>query len=360
MNSSKPFPSEHAPRGGFSLLELFVVIFIIAVLLCMSLPFARTSRGAVRRTVCANNMRNLILAVHNYESVHGHFPAAMGGLEQVSAAHEGADRLSGVVMLLPYLEQNALWDTISNPSQFNGNAYPPGPAPWEPGYEPWQSAIPGLQCPTAGNSQAIFGLTNYAFCIGDRARDIHQPADLRGAFACGIRSNFGDLFDGASQTIAMAEIGSPHNRQLIGQYAIGQSAELLEDPNQCLDVVDSASPADYCSSVQLSLIGRGGCWANGSAENSLFNTILPPGSPSCAVGGPFGADGIYSAGSEHPGGVNISMMDASVHYMTNTVDTGDMSQPTPTRAQLSQTHFASPYGIWGSLGTVAGDEEIEW
>lgn len=359
---SKGNGSRLETRAGFTLLELFLAILCIAILCAMLLPAMRTTGGAARRTACSNNLRQLILAAHNYESAHGYLPAAMGFLHpEMPETHEGADRLSGLVLLLPYLDEGNLWEEISNPSTFDSIKYPPGPAPWNKKYPPWQQEIPLLHCPASGESSSGFGHTNYAFCIGDAARQIHQPTKLRGAFACGLTARFEDIADGASNTIAMGEIGTSRDRSVIGNYAIHQPTSILDDPSLCQKVVDASRTSHYSNAVELGSPSRGGCWADGAAGASLFNTILRPGSPSCAVGGSTAVDGIYSAGSPHHDGVNIAMLDGSVRYVSSSIDAGDPGKPTLTPAQLDKAVVASPYGIWGALGTAAGDESVvDW
>src|SRR5262249_15452992 len=97
-------------RRGFTLIELLVVIAIIAVLIALLLPAVQKVREAANCMACANNLKNLGLALHNYENAHGRFPP--GGVN-------GPFREAGVttptlhgwgVFILPYIEQQPLWD----------------------------------------------------------------------------------------------------------------------------------------------------------------------------------------------------------------------------------------------------------
>ena len=346
---------------GFTWIELAVVIAIIGILLALLLPSVRTSRGAARRVQCKNNLKQLGLALHNYHHTHGYLPAAMGGTGLGSTPDQGnANRLSGVVVLLPFLDQPQLWRQISTPTEFNGIDYPAmGPAPWVSAYPPWRETLYELQCPSANAEPSTFGSTNYAFCIGDTARRIHDPQHQRGVFACGRNTRFQDIVDGTSNTIAMAEIGTRSNLAVWGQFAIDQPLAILGNPGLCRQTLESPDGRYYANDTELSADGRGGRWADGAAGYSLVNTILPPNSPSCAVGEGEAVDGIYSAGSAHEGGVQVLKADGSVRFISNEIDAGDPNHPAPSPEQFGDGPLASPYGVWGALGTVAGEDIAE-
>lgn len=347
---------------GFTLVEMLVVVFILCVIIALLLPNVRMGREAARRMSCSNNMKNVCLAMHNYADANGHFPSAMGGTGVGETPNDGnANRLSGMVAILPYIEQDKLWQQIANPSEFNGVAYPAmGPAPWVKEYTPWQEQfISTMRCPSNPRFKSEFARTNYAFCIGDLARDIHQTQTLRGAFAPGMISSFADLKDGGTHTIAIGEIGNTDGRAVAGQFASGQSSNILDNPSLCLKVLSARKKTDYDSKVTLGALGRGGRWADGAACYSLVNTILPPNSPSCAIGTEEATDGIYSVGSYHTGGALVAMMDGSVRFIDEDIDAGDPTRPTPTSAQIEKGSFASPYGVWGALGTIAGEDKVD-
>jgi prepilin-type N-terminal cleavage/methylation domain-containing protein len=350
-----------AVRDGFTLIELLVVILIVGILIGLLVPaLQRNSREAVRRMSCANNLKQFGIALHNYHSVYKQLPTAMGGTGAGATPQLGnANRLSGLVAILPFLEQQALWEQIANVSQFSGVSYPSmGPAPWVKEYVPWCTQIPTLQCLSSPSEYQTFGLTNYTFCIGDVATEIHQPTSLRGVFACRRSSTFKDLNDGLSNTIAMTEIGTPVDRTLVGQFATHQPEIFLQNPEACRQVRNESRPNQYSAEVTLTAHGRGGRWADGAGGYSLINTILPPNSPSCAVGGADAVDGIYSAGSYHEGGSYVLMADSAVIFMAEGIECGDTSRPPISPTQLQEGMIASPYGLWGALGSASGNEEI--
>lgn len=338
-------------RQALTLLELLIVVGIIVVLVALILPSVRSASGAARRMSCSNNLKQLALSLHLYHDAHSRFPSVMWGTEQ------NQKRLSGWVATLPHLEQKKLWEQINAPLQSDSKNYPAmGPPPWEEGYPPWRAEISVFHCPSA---ELRWRESNYAFCIGDSTAQIHQPTRLRGVFGVGFVSRFDEITDGTSNTIAIAEIGTRDDRAVVGQFAVDQPSGMLSSPARCLSTVDPDRPAYYADEVRLSAEGRGYCWADGAAGSTLFNTVLPPNSPSGAVDDSVASDGIFSAGSYHVGGSQVAMADGSVRFIAETIDAGDPSTaPVELPLDGDGPQPPSPYGVWGALGTAAGDEPV--
>src|SRR4051794_6862694 len=166
--------------AGFTLVELLVVIAIIGVLVALLLPAVQAAREAARRSQCSNNLKQFGIALHNYHDTFRNFPPRRGGTNGCDGNVDLArvkcnyDRLSAFVMLLPFYEQKALYDTIQagGVTDSAGNLIAPGgPAPWynNAKWTPWQVQLQVIICPSdkiipTPTSQAH---NSYAFSMGD-------------------------------------------------------------------------------------------------------------------------------------------------------------------------------------------------
>jgi prepilin-type processing-associated H-X9-DG protein len=332
----------------FSIRDLIVLITVLAVGLAVLVPAMLRNRDRMRSSMCRNNLKQLGLALHNYHSTYLSLPSAMSG------TMSNAGRVSGLSSLLPFVEQQALWERISHAGRRDPNFPDMGPVPWDKSFTPWLTEVSTYRCPVDTTKKTLFGLTNYTFSLGDCAVGIHAntpQVQTRGAFAPRRFTRFHHFLDGTSHTIAMAELATARGRRVRGQFAIQLPKTYLLKPSECLQVVDARYPSDYASDRKLSDLGRGGNWAHGAAGYALVQTILPPNQPSCAISGNEAVDGFYSASSRHPRGCHVLFADGAVHFVTNSIDTGDLNAPPPTKVSGK-----SPYGVWGALGSRAGSE----
>ncbi len=151
-------------RRGFTLVELLVVIAIIGILVGLLLPAVQAAREAARRMQCSNNLKQMGLAVLNYESTYKKFPVKTGGTANFcgSCPERNAanyNRLSVFVPLLPFIEQTPLYNRIQAGNEMSVGSVavmmaPGGPSGWFPKndgtsvYFPWAQVIPGYQCPS--------------------------------------------------------------------------------------------------------------------------------------------------------------------------------------------------------------------
>ncbi|MEM9588927.1 MAG: DUF1559 domain-containing protein, partial [Planctomycetota bacterium] len=348
-------PTSFHHRVGLTIVEVLVVIVIIGVLIGLLLPNVRTASEAARRMSCSNNLRQLGLALHNYHAAYGRFPSAAthNGL---GIDHPDSGRLSGLVPLVPFLEASALWERICRPSTIDGVRYPAmGPAPWVAEYTPWSTQVSTLLCPSSVLEDSPWGQTSYTFCVGDMARGLANPNGQRGVFA-GLRSiRLADIADGTANTVAMGEMGIVAGRDVRGHYVINQSQGLLENLESCAQLRDESRHFEYAADLPLSPMPRGGCWADAAPGPAIFNTILPPNSPSAAVGGEINVDGYYSTSSMHIGGGHVLMADASVQFITEQIESGDPNAAT-IESHEDADSIESPHGLWGALGTINGHE----
>jgi prepilin-type N-terminal cleavage/methylation domain-containing protein len=341
-------------RRGFTLIELLVVIAIIAILIALLLPAVQQAREAARRSQCKNNLKQLGLALHNYHDVFGVFPpmnlgtAASGCGEAITGAGH-----NGIFSLLPYLDQAPLYNRIAAATM-------PWPCPWAGGI--WDAKLPALACPSSPECSPYSGSPNvgpnsYRFCMGDSiANTINAGAstvyNTRGLFGTYSRTSIRDVTDGTSNTIAMSErelggSGLSGNRQKLGRTAASVGS-LNTNPSGC---AATASGQSYLATQAVVNWPAGMLWPSGQPYYVGFNTVLPPNSASCSSGGDDEFFGIYSSTSLHVGGVQSLMADGAVRFISENINSG-----TSTSAEV--TSGASPYGVWGALGTKAGAEVV--
>jgi prepilin-type N-terminal cleavage/methylation domain-containing protein len=357
---------------GFTLVELLVVIAIIGILVGLLLPAVQQAREAARRMSCSNNISQLGLALLNYESAFQKLPMHKGGTGQfggASADFTNTGRLSANVAILPFMEQNALYEQIKNgfiiaSGGFAGQSIPGGPAPWNDlggGYTPWRVELKGFRCPSDPGVSTGFGRSNYAYCYGDTGRG-HEWTDqrngTRGMFTGRFNRGLRDCTDGTSNTIMLAEIATDSGpRTVRGWLASGLGDALQSNPALCLAEVNGP----LYINVGNTRADRGNKWTEGVGTNAVVNTILPPNSPACNAGGsPNDWEwGIMSASSYHTGGVHIVNVDRSTHFVGDEVNAGSALNVTPPDYnQYNGIGGPSQFGVWGALGTRNGGETI--
>ena len=399
-------------RLGFTLVELLVVLATIGLLIGLLLPAVQAAREAARRLSCANNLKQIGLALHHYHATYQQLPRQLTGtgndLRGPDRFYLASDRtanqsLSFLVGLTPFIEQQALWEQISYPNTIDLNTpglprSPPWPAMgptvtaenqqnelprtsvYNNGYLPWMTEIPTFRCPSdPGSGLPAMGRSNYAASLGDANRyhdagpfssflrqDPNRLVEIRasgrGVFVPRSKVTLRDVSDGLSNTIMVGEIASDlgtRNTSTRPNENVG-TTEVQDNPTACRDDVDPDRPSYWRNSVPLlsrANEGRGYRWANGNGVFTSFNTILPPGRELCVRFGPTGL-GVLPASSQHPGGVHGLMSDGAVAFISESIDSGNSSHGTirlggsTGRAPGSE----SPYGVWGAMGTKAGRE----
>ena len=374
-------------RSGFTLVELLVVIAIIGILIGLLLPAVQAAREAARRMQCTNNVKQFVLAMHNHHDVNNYLPSQGAWGAGVKSSRFGVH-----YQLLPYLEQTPLKDAIDSPN---------GPSqPWLPssdGSAAWATRttkVVTFLCPSDQHGGQLVKLggahnhdgrpTNIVYCMADCIARIdnannspHNTAsDNNGGtklvsnnvdtgncshrtfFHYFERQNFSFCSDGTSNTIICSEAcaGDWSNEKLrssVVYYAGFDAGAWVSKPSLCMNQKSASDPNAYASATVPH--PRCGNWLDRLPILTGFSTIMPPNGPSCSkYNQEQGQVEILSCSSYHSGGVNVGMLDGSVRFISDTVDTNGLAD-TPTGTNLTGK---SRLGVWGAMGTPNGGETV--
>ncbi len=339
---------------GFTLIELLVVIAIIAVLIALLLPAVQQAREAARRSTCKNNLKQIGLALHNYHDTFLYFPEGCGGPGYGAAGNAWEIEnglLSPHVAMLPYADQAPYFNKLN----LTGT---PTIAPWD-GSGVWNARIPYLNCPSdiPLEDYQQRGPNNYHGNWGHKTTNgpaTHQDNHWNkttGVFQFNGSTNIATVLDGSSNTIAYAEVckGNPNDRTDVrGNVAANMGGAIFDNAAACKA---TATGKKYNAGVAVNAAWdwQGAYWCDGRLGYNGFNTILPPNSPSCASGNVDG-QGIFSASSRHVGGAHVLLCDGAVKFISENIDAGNAAAATNSAPQV--------YGLWGGLGTRAGNEVL--
>jgi len=350
LNPSRP--------PGFTLIELLVVIAIIAVLIALLLPAVQSAREAARRSQCTNNIKQLGLALANYESTHQAYPLAYGqravwDINNGSGTYgdSGWGNWSPQAQLLSFLEQtpiyNALNFSISAADNCDGQAQmtaavnrissflcPSSPLPVG-GYGSYPTG--GINRLPGNNYFASVGASVCPWTSQKPPGIFATETPNSGTGIRGIR----DITDGTSNTIAFGEwkIGDFDTNKLsltdainLRVYTIGG----IGSWNGATSSMPQGGSTDFqaflnaCAGAAKGSVGSnnnkstlGASWMMGMLGRTLGNTLMPPNPsyPNCNLepwGGDMDAPGMMNLSSYHPGGANISFADGSVRFLKST------------------------------------------
>ncbi len=334
--------TEFTRRRAFTLIELLVVIAIIGVLIALLLPAVQQARESARRTQCKNNLKQIGLAVFNYESTYGVFP--MGDC----ARNYGSGEIPQATVhcyLLPYIDQANAYNNFNWSIQVNATATT-GSTAAEAAMK--AAAIPAYHCPadpmTPVNNVVQTGIIsescNYMQCFGSIASmagyntvvnnnaSMIQPTPLHGVFFRNSSTRFSSITDGSSNTAMFAEIQlGPNNFVTPASSLAVVPAGDPRDFRVATYVTDTWSGADLLSPpaecenrATKAWTYRGLEWYRGLVVATYYNHTLTPNAPfrDCIPSNTY--QGHMAARSYHTGGVQYLLADGSVRFANNSVD----------------------------------------
>ncbi len=336
--------NSNTSRRGFTLVELLVTIAIIGLLVALLMPAIQSARESGRRTACANNIRQIALAMLQHESSMTRLPTGIMDLPLVSyskipGVKYGSGRTAWV-LLLPFIEQQAVYSLYRENRRY---------------LDPEQDAatsthIPLYKCPSDDTANRQFNHTtmpikmsrsNYVMNFGSNtmattAGDIGWSTGTESRAGYDFRTN-GPFRIGEGKSVAMIRDGAA-STALVSEVISGK-----------FDTYNSPS------SISWDPRGLWAWWASGAAVYTHRNTpnssvgdnyFQNSGDIHCVAGTPMpmpcgvgtsATDQLHNAArSQHPGGVTVAFADAHTTFVTNDIDTA----------------------TWTGMGTVNGRETV--
>ncbi len=359
-----------ARQEGFTLVELLVVIAIIGILIALLLPAVQAAREAARRSQCSNQMRQLGIAMHNFADAHKELLPSQGYNKAAFGTPSEYYRWTWLVCLTPFIEQKQVWDMLAGV-----NFYPWNDAAdttEKPNYQVRVrlAKLPTILCPSdpkvSKPDDGSNSFTSYHLCAGDLWH-YQQWNESRGM---SVR--------GDSQPVTLAAITDGTSNTIMASEAViftGSSGKDIVPLKGGIASSVSANLSTAMPSEAMALRGQNVIIGDGNGERigrrwwdyggsfCTFNTTCPPNSVSYGLasddGGWLEAANVC-ASSHHSGGVNVVMADASVSFISDSVNTGDLTtRPMGMKDDRWMDYKGkSLYGVWGALGTVSGGETV--
>jgi len=335
-------------RPAFTLVELLVVIAIVGILVAMLLPAVQTVREAARRVQCANNMRQIALSVHGYESVHLKFPVnQIGPGTSDGSGGYSAGHYSWLVPLLPNLEQENLYNSFAlTQNNGDGNSYKVSQS--HANAVAASTLVESFVCPSDlpnRDNALILGSANPApssyaanagwpsFATGFNG-ERSTPGSFNGVIALEHPSEnitwhsqgkigFNSITDGSSNTALLSErlIQTGNSRDAIDHGDTRLRSQCILARNETLMEINEQLTSTHAHTFESAHIGRS--WSSGwPLVAPTYMHVQPPnGMIGHYADGSSVSEGgfMISPSSRHLGGVNLALVDGSVQFVSNDV-----------------------------------------
>lgn len=328
-------------RGAFTLVELLVVIAIIGILVALLLPAIQAARESGRRSQCVNHLRQLGIALQNFESARKHLPVGADAKPYPDALFHPHTfyRWSTIAYLTPYLEQGRAFDELRLDLPLYGTDF----QVTAENRKGVALTLPTLTCPSDRSEPVAqgFGPTAYAFCTGTGI-DGGTPFETDGLFFVNSKLRLAEISDGLSHTVAASEsiLGT-------GKESLTDASQVDRETMYAFTFVVPLTDGACAAAKRWNFTNRRGfSWANGEYRTTMYNHRRGPNSPTidCIAARLTGdvtvrnsAYGWRAARSRHPSGVNALWMDGSARWVSDRVE----------------------LAVWQAWGTRAGEEVLE-
>jgi type II secretory pathway pseudopilin PulG len=318
--------------------ELLVVITIIGILIALLLPAVQAAREAARRAQCSNNMKQLGLAFHGYHEKNSTFPRPVYGFTGNAALCKGADTCgcrigpttcpvwsTGMyVLLLPYIEQQPVYDQWLMPCGWKAEG-----TNWITGNN---AKLATFRCPSDTFNQGI-SQCNYGISAGANLGWDNWPND-NGMFKYPGNSTGGEVAmaevtDGLSNTVLLGEKLVPNTNDPKSLEAISTTPSVT--PNYFFPTSDQINAWGLQAAAKpVANLYAGCCGPSWFQTFNYVNECATPNWPfpnvsfhaaaCCSTSDWYRFQGVRPPRSKHPGGVNVTMGDASVQFVANSID----------------------------------------